>query len=300
MKILSGLHVVTSMASRRFITYLLISFSLIGATRSVANEIDKIRTNGEVNSFLEKFVSREFKNSPPLKVNSMTFESDGYSQNKFFKVDFDNNGLTDLVVNGLDNLLVVLDTGKKGYQLFYLDRGAFFLNKAKLIAIDTSAIPRKIIIHQSNQPEKRIDTLIFKFNRFIEYNPGPAVDFDFEEIKFKTDRCFGRCPVFEMTVKEDRSATYHAIEYNEETGEYHGQITKKEFEELMAMLKYLKIDELNYKYEVSWTDDQTATTEITYGKKKKIIVDYGKIGTFGLSGLYSKFFTWRKSMVWTE
>jgi len=275
-------------------------FLLIGTTCLMANDIDKIRTNEDVNLFLVKNVNRKFKDRPPLEMNVKISDTNRYARNRFFKVDVDNNGLTDLVINGFENLFVILDYGKNNYEVLYIDSGTFLGNTATLISIDTFTIPKKIIIHQSERPQQQIDTLILMFNRFIEYNPKPARDFDLEEIKFRTDQCFGECPIFEMTIKKDRTATYKAIRYNEETGEFHGEIPKKEFEELVAILKYLRIDKLNGKYDVDWTDDQTATTEINYNKKKKIIVDYGKIGTYGLSRLYSKFFGWRKNIEWTE
>lgn len=161
-------------------------------------------------------------------------------------------------------------------------------------------MPRKIIIQQSEKPKQQVDTLIFKFNSFIEYNSYPTTDFNFGKINFKTSQCFGECPIFEMTINKNRTATYKAIKYNNETGEFIGAIPAKEFDELISILKYLQLDKLNNEYSVNWTDDQTVTTEINYNNKSKRIIDYGKIGTFGLSRLYSKFFSWRKSINWAE
>ena len=103
-----------------------------------------------------------------------------------------------------------------------------------------------------------------------------------------------------MTIYKDKTANYKAIKYNEVTGEFKATIPTKEFNDLITLLKYLPLDKLQNEYTVNWTDDQTATTEIKFNIKSKIITDYGEIGTFGLSILYSTFFSWRKAIEWTE
>lgn len=265
-----------------------------------ANDIDKIQTNEDVYKFLVKKVDRKFKNNSPLVDNPKLNDTAKYGRNKFFKIDIDNNGLTDLIIYSYRKLFVVLDNGKSNYTVRYLDNGTFSLNNATLISIDTTLIPRKIIIQQREKPESQIDTLIFKFNNFIEYNSNPTKDFSFEKITIKTNQCFGTCPIFEMTINKDRTATYKAIMYNDETGEFKSIIPISQFDELIELLNYLQLDKFQNNYEVNWTDDQTVSTEISYNGKSKTISDYGEIGTFGLSRLYSKLFSWRKVIQWTE
>lgn len=282
------------MKTLNFILLLLIS------TTSFANDIDKLQTNEDVYNFLVKKVSRKFKDNPPLDDSPKTIDTAKYGRNKFFKADVDNNGLTDLIIYGYRHFLVVLDNGKKDYIVRYLDKGTFLSNTATLISLDTFSLPTKIIIQQSEKPKQQIDTLIFQYNNFIEYNPKPTTDFTFNQLKFKTDQCFGECPIFEMTINKDRTATYKAIRFNDETGNFKGTIPTKEFNELLSLLKYIQLDKLNNEYAVNWTDDQTVTTEVEFNGKTKVISDYGKIGTFGLSRLYSKLFYWRKLIEWTE
>jgi hypothetical protein len=269
------------------------------ASNCFGNDIDKLQTSEDVYRFLIKKVSKDFKKQPPfLYDNSQLVDSSG--RNKFFKIDIDNNGLTDLLIYGYQVFFAVLDNGKNDYSVRYLDRGAFLLNTATLVSIDTSAQPTKIIIQQSEKPKHQTDTLVYKFKNFIEYNSNPLTVFVFEKIHFKTNQCFGRCPVFEITVNKDRTATYKAIKYNDETGDFKGTIPEKELDELIAILRYIQLDKLNINYAVNWTDDQTAFTEISYNNKLKVVNDYGEIGTFGLTRLYAKFFNWRKSIQWTE
>ena len=65
-------------------------------------------------------------------------------------------------------------------------------------------------------------------------------------------------------------------------------------------MKYINLEKLENYYEVDWYDDQTVTIEVKYNGKTKIIKDYGMIGTFGLTKLYSKFFFFRNKIEWSE
>lgn len=274
---------------------LLIILSLSFCNICFANDIDKLQTNLDVNLFLIKKVDKELRYyySKPLNSSKKNVEP-SFGDNTFFKLDIDGNGLTDLIVSGR-KLIVILDKGENVYQANYLDRADY---KVKLIFIDSSTDIRKIVIQQSKFREGKRDTLIYKFNKFIEYHPEGNNDFKFEGIIFRTGGCYGTCPIFEMSVLPNKMAFYKAIEYNDEKGNFSGTIPEKEFDELIEILKYIEPDKLDTNYFVNWTDDQTATIEIKYNGKKKTIVDYGEIGTFGLGVLYSKFFVWRRQIGW--
>ncbi len=273
---------------------------LFSSVACFANDIDKLQTIQEVNIFFAKKLDKSYKKYPPLDEAPKVIDTTKYGRNKFFKLDFDGNGLTDLIVYSYRNLLLVTDNGKAGYSVHTLDNGTFLLNTVDLIAIDDSSVPRKIIVHQKEKPETQTDTLVFKFNSLIEFNSNSDIKFEFQEITLKTSRCFGTCPVFEMTIKKDRKAIYKAIEFNEESGNFISIIPTKEFDEMISLLRYLRFDSLSNEYRVNWTDDQTATTEIKYNGKVKTISDYGEIGTFGLVILYSKLFNWRRLIEWRE
>ncbi len=266
----------------------------------LGNDIDKLQTIRDVNNFINKKIDKSFRKHLLLDEDPKLIDTAKYGRNKFFKVDIDNNGLTDLLVYGYRDLFMILNNGKNNYTVYNLYKGDFNSYSVELISIDTLVLPRKIIIHQDVKPITQTDTLIFKFNSFIEYNPEPYYNFAFEKITLKTNRCFGTCPVFEMTINKDQTIAYKGIMYTEEQGNYKGFMPAKEFNELISLLKYLQFDKLPDKFEVNWTDDQTATTEVSYNSKIKIISDYGEIGSFGLAKLYSKFFYWRKIIEWRD
>jgi Domain of unknown function (DUF6438) len=264
-----------------------------------ANDIDKLQTNEDVSNFLIKKISKKFKEYPLLESNPRVFGPDQINRNNFFKIDVDNNKLTDLIISGI-HLVIILDKGSSNYEVRYLDGGAFQQNNANLISVDSVALPRKVIIQQFDRDKEHYDTLVYLFNSFIEYNVHPDETFNFEKIILKTNQCFGECPVFEMTINKDKTAIYKALRFNGETGEFAGTVPQKEFDDLVSLLKYLQPGKLKDNYSVGWTDAQTATTKVFYGGQSKFITDYGEIGTYGLNTLYLKFFRWRTSIDWYD
>ncbi len=278
------------MKIRQFIFFLLIS------QISFANEIDKLVTNEDVNNFLAKRINKKIKDFPIL-VKDEKSDTSAFGRNKFLKIDIDNNHLTDLLING-KHLMVVLDNGKQGYVVHYLDRAASYLYSTKLINVDSLSSVKKIIIQQEQSPALQFDTLVYVFQKFVEYNPNPLKSIQFEKIIFKTDMCNGSCPVFQMIVNKDRSIVYQAVKFNEREGVYQGILKDKEFNELIEVLKYIKLENLKERYKVNRPDEPTSGTKISYDGKTRLIVDYGEAGTFGLSKLYSLFYDWRGAVSW--
>ena len=278
---------------------ILLILSFFSTSVCYGNRIDKLTNNIDVQNFLKKKVSRDFKYKTLFKSKSFTTDTTSFAYREFSKIDIDKNGLTDLIVH-VSETFVVLDRGLDGYLLRYLDRGNSFFNKTSLIKIDTSFGLCKLLITQRIKKEKEVDTLIFRFKSFIEYNPKIEKDFKFESIKFKTERCLGTCPIFEIALDSEMVVNYEAIEFNEEKGKFKGLLNEVEFKEFIEILNYLNLDSLKNFYAVDWTDDQSVTLEIKYNGKTKTIKDYGEVGTFGLNSLYSKLFSWRKKIDWSE
>ena len=143
-----------------------------------------------------------------------------------------------------------------------------------------------------------IDSLIYKFDYFIEYNPI-INNINFDELVFKAVGCYGSCPIFDITLKADRRATFIAIAYNDKTGTFKSKIDKATFLQILETINYLNIQSLKEGYRVGWSDDRTVTLEIKYnnGQVKKI-TDYGASGTWGLQNLYNQLYTLRNSQKW--
>jgi len=276
----------------QFLIPILFCFNL-----SFANKIDSLKTNRDVNRFLARIVDKEFNRLPILgSENKKTSASVNLRSNKFYKVDLDNNLLTDLVIDGR-RLLIVLDKGNGKYELNYLDRQSF--EKTLLVSIEQLHSPAKIIVRKSPDKFSQLFTLVYKYGKFIEFNGNPGPDLNIDSIKFIASGCFGNCPSFEMTINKDRKVMYMAKSFNDEQGEFTGIIAEGEYNELIELLNYIQIEKLNIYYSVEWTDDASALLTISYNNETKFILDYGQSGTYGLAALYHKFFEYRKSISWT-
>jgi len=295
----------------RLIVILIIGFS----HHLFANEIDRLSTLIEVQKFLVEKIEGKWSNQ---YIFSDSIKGKDYlSENNFFKIDLDQNGLTDLIVRGI-YLFIITDHGNGTYKLSFVDRGVFLLNKYRLFDIwkksnpanYTRELPILVVNRIGNQTvtstysdgssivELKFDSLVFKFNDLIEYNATPD-NFEIEELTISTIGCYGACPVFELTIQRDRTVAFNAIQNNNVTGKFNSKIDEKTLTALNETVNYMKLNLLKERYKVNWTDDQTIITKIklTNGVTKEIS-DYGAIGTFGLTNLYNQLFEIINSKKW--
>jgi len=224
---------------------------------------------------------------------------------KFLKMDINNDGLTDMIVNG-KYLFVVLDNGNSDFNFHFIDRGSFLIRQYLLVSLDTSGSQPKIIVKDYDEEaryEKKVirpnfDTLIFKYGGLVEYHTDTD-SLEIAKLSFSTTMCFGTCPVFELDILADGTAEYHAQKYNPEEGVFKGKIDGNELTRLFALIKYINVRKLSDNYRVNWTDDQTCYLKVKYKNgMTKSIQDYGLIGTFGLEHLYNILFALRASQTW--
>ena len=266
---------------------------------ALSNSIDEIQTARDVNLFLE----RAFPKYGSALLDENAFVTSDYGKNKFYKLDLDGNGLTDLLVDGSD-LVAVLNTDGENYTYHYLDIGSSDIYTHTVVNIIRQADQPLLVIRGFNSEAKVAltketeKTILFKFGEFIEYNPEPD-KFRIQKIAFETTGCYGTCPVLEMRIDERRRATYHAIHFNERKGNFSSLISLDAFNKLVDTINYLGLKRLKDDYAVGHTDDQAATLTITYdnGQVRKI-EDYGMEGSFGLANLYNQLFDLRTSQKW--
>ena len=252
----------------------------------------------------------------------------------FFRADLDNNGYTDLVATGVNktyisgnydpnllvefskdfNALVLMNFGKDKIKLYNLTDGLYngiiptleYIENRPFLTIYK---PRHIHEIERLKREELKTELTFKFDAFVEYNPEP-ISYKIEKIEYSTTGCMGMCPIFLLSVSNDGAATFEAAEYNYTedfqmgtllTGTFTATVPSKELNELKDLLNYIDFVNLKNRYDVLWTDDQTAILKITYNNgKTKTITDYGLKGTYGLIKLHDLIFKMRINQGWTK
>ena len=219
------------------------------------------------------------------------------------KADITNDGLTDLVfVAYWYNYIsyAFIDTGNNNFRLIRFSKNPFgpceLIKPIKVGSGNCLKIFRKTVVPDTSHKERLrykdvliIDTLIFKFDSFIERSQLDNLNNEIESIELNTGHCFGSCPVFSLQLARNGRANYEGIAYMPQKGKSSKRLPQKYFKELTDLATYIDVKKLNDNYAVTWTDDQTATLTLIFkDQSRKVIVDYGKQGTFGLSAIYSK------------
>lgn len=300
---------------------LLIYYLLFASLNIFANKIDELKTDSDVIKFLlpldKNFTGQYSRPMTMPSVETIVNNSKCDSLAKIWgiknwdKVDFNHDDKTDLLAivswEGRYNNFIVLDNGNNSFKLIWINYSHF--DECELINSVKINNSNLLVFHginyiQSNTPRyhfdriRRTDTLIYKFDDFIEYNSiknDRAIDY----ITFSTGGCFGTCPTFKITVYSTGYAEYIAGTYSKMPGTFKTIIKKPALDQIFGLAGYLDTKKLKENYSVSWTDDATCTLTIKFADgTEKNISDYGERGTFGLRNLYSKFFALTGTVDW--
>ena len=136
----------------------------------------------------------------------------------------------------------------------------------------------------------------------------------YSKVEYEATPCFGFCPVFKMTINEDRTAVFEAEHFNfndkpskdefskPREGTFKGTIKEEDYKKLITLLDGLNVKSLNDKYGTkNITDLPTSYLRINFadGTSKKV-EDYGKRGSEKLSEVYKFFENLRKNQQWTK
>lgn len=285
------------------------------------NKIDGLNTVEEVQQFINSVFKGQYESKFYVRKEILFKDATCDELVKsvkavpWVKADFDNNGLTDLLVYGNyygHAVWVVMDMGRI-FTIKYLTRKVF---QNCIVPTISSIAGREIVLNNFFLSQKITDfpdtksfldakpifveqKLIYEYGDFVEYNQTPS-NHVIEKIEYQTSGCFGSCPIFNIVINSDRKAIFKPIRYNtKDGGEHKARIKEKDFSELTGLLNYIDFPSLKDNYSVRWTDDQSCRLTITYdGGKVKKIRDYGLIGTFGLNRVYMMLFDFRKNQIW--
>ncbi|TPG39942.1 DUF6438 domain-containing protein [Flavobacterium pectinovorum] len=311
-------------------------------TPIVQSEIDRLKSKSEIEKFIQKsdtnYKKYELKNLQNFNRSNRRDSINKILANKlnvktnYTKVDFDNNGYTDLLAIG-DNHdcisfrpgiegeescsfspIVVMNYGENKTKIFHIDKewGNSIVPKVEHINSQPFLViyTQKLVDGKKNEYAESKNILTFKFGDFIEYNENPKKN-KITRIEFSTSGCFGSCPVYKLTLNRNSLSVFNARYYNfnkeqevgygKEEGVFSAKINKTEFDKLEELINYCDFENLNKEYYVMHTDDQTGNLKITFNNGKvKTISDYGMIGTYGLKKLYDKLAEIRFSQKWKK
>jgi hypothetical protein len=301
---------------------LLITFFLTIISPLVfANKIDSLTDNTVkqfISPLIDKFIYKEWE------VKSWQ------------KVDLNNDGLTDLIAievpkgSNYKFNFVVMDKGNNRFQLidirYQFDDSRESIEPIKLNNISLLVFHGYTIYftkqHQYTQTE-RTDTLIYKFNNFIEYNKTPP-NYKIDSITYSSKwGWYGLENTPPPNTKPDQnliidhsgnavysnnfsSSTYVFTGTTRPTrnpktdiGTFKCIIKKSDLKDICNLINYLSIKKLNDSYAITWTDNTSCYIRVKFKDGSvKYIADYGGSGTFGLKNLFAKLFALRDSQDW--
>ncbi|MDL2308858.1 hypothetical protein LJC53_04675 [Bacteroidales bacterium OttesenSCG-928-C03] len=216
-----------------------------------AGEIDSLKTAEDVSAFLRN----QKHNTSPLNSHNSQFYSPSEIVD-FHLIDMDNNGTTDLIIETKMHVEVILDMSSYCYCRFQYERNYLAVGTPKVKdIIRIEGIPLLLVQdtwydHRTFKQFIRIDTLVFKFNNFIHYNPHPqkAIRKNIDTIFYKSGNSF-------LRIDPDRRVSLHTnfMEFHEfEDGSigpidgsfwFHTYITSKKYKELLEVLSYVNLPE---------------------------------------------------------
>ena len=291
----------------------LLIFLLLLSKQVLSNKIDALKTDQEVNEFVkttnptfaeDKYAKFEIQTTDYIAKYldcSGIFKS--WDIRNWEKADITNDGRTDLVFVAYwyDYIsYALIDTGNDTFKLIRLAKDPFdhcqLFKPVKKGSTNYLKIFRKITEPDTTDKQPfsykevtMIDTLIFKFDSFIELSRAKNPGNEIESIEIKTGYCFGSCPVFSLKMSKNGMADFEGIAFTKYIGKSSKKLPQKYFKELKGLANYINVKELENNYSVNWTDDQTSTLTIIFkDHSRKVIRDYGMQGTFGLSAMYTK------------
>lgn len=292
--------------------------------------IDELDSNKKVAKFLEKEINKEYTFK---EVFDKEVEADEEDFEYFVKkIDLDNNGFTDLVVNAYVPLIIVLNNGDKDYKELNFRNTRFFSdNEPELDSIaeienekvlifeteiqefdDTEYPNIKIKENQealsyNNETKEsewiirdmkfKVDSLTVKYGELVEYKNKKSKFDKIKELHFSTTGCFGTCPIFEIKLTTDRNLEYNGKKFTNYSGFKKFKLNQTDYDNLIGLVEYSELKKLKGFYSVNWTDDQTGTLKVIYENGNvKEIQDYGLQGTTNLKAIYKKLFEINKNV----
>ncbi|WP_342644756.1 DUF6438 domain-containing protein [Mucilaginibacter sp. CSA2-8R] len=300
---------------------ILLLLLLTGNRLWAANAIDSLQTDHDVELFATRIVKEfyQFK-----KLVAVAPSTDFINQNtncdsialrwkgkNWQKADFNQDGKTDLFVilhedNSRFQPYIIMDDGPRGFTLHNLKRSlSYTCELARVAAIGQQ--PALLYYYIKEEPTRQIlnnldhiqvNTLIYKFGGFVEYNRHPQ-PIAVNTIYLKTFGAWAGNSDFELTIRSDGKAIYKPLAWTSKKTQQTGIIAPDRLKEITGLLSYIRLRQLKSSYAVTWSDDQTAILKISLANGSvKTIDDYGLRGTFGLSHLYKLLFDLRTSEVW--
>nr|WP_314493412.1 DUF6438 domain-containing protein [uncultured Chryseobacterium sp.] len=278
--------------------------------KKVFNKIDSLNSAKDVQEFLSNEKNKiNYYLDVEDKIDHNRYceliaDSLNFKQN-FEKADFDNNGLTDLLVTGKvsegPKTIYILDKGDH-FESKNLSKGQLYEQCSFSLIKDNKIEYHSVkILNRYGFTRRLTENLAYKFGEFIEENKAPKRH-NILEIQFENSGSHWSKFVLKMEIISNRDVTW--ISRNDgflTSGIFTAKLSQEKFKEIVDVLNYIDFENLADEYEVGYSDAATTYLKVTYDNLKvKNIRDRGGMGTRGLQKLYDILNDLKGNQKWTK
>lgn len=106
--------------------------------------------------------------------------------------------------------------------------------------------------------------------------------FPYDRIDLERTACFGRCPVYRVSLFKGGRAEWHGVRYTERAGDFEGKVNVFDYGKLCYLLKRLGFDQLPERFTADWTDSPTFIVTVAAAGSTKTVSDYSGVGPIEL------------------
>ena len=103
------------------------------------------------------------------------------------------------------------------------------------------------------------------------------------EITLSRTECYGTCPVYDLVLRSDGTATYHGGPHSRLEGDWTGTFSKNDFAELVHLAELIGYSSFAAVYERPVTDSPWAITSVVRAGQRKRVRNYASTGPLALS-----------------
>lgn len=230
---------------------------------------------------------------------------------KWAKVDLNKDAIEDLIISGVTNkpeqrvyetnyrLLVYLSKGDGSYKQIdltprFLEQFPIYFNLINLQGQNSIELVR--VVNNDDWVSCQIirDTLVYKFDHFLEYNSNVHASAFKKLTYYTTSNWVTYQPDF-FEVDDRRNVYYKKGAWPDSASrESHFKMSRSDFLYLKNLLGYVDPAKLRNKYSKPVFDVGNSNLIIKYtDNQEKHIDDYGHWGTYGLRAIYEWIYAYR-------
>jgi hypothetical protein len=241
-----------------------------------ANKIDDLKTDADVAKFVTSLAYPDrdgglrdlvLKSTEQIiKDKYCAGVAESWGIKNWEKADLNNDGRTDLLVNMHYinyGVFAIIDKSNRKFLVDYIGYSDF--EHCELAKTIKSAYGQLVLFHTQTSTRNidgktqmfpEADTLIYKFDDFIELNKKPSTA-KIASVKFHSGTCYGTCPDFQIKIDSKGNGSYQGNIYDKRKGRYNTTIKSADLKYLFELLAYIDVKKLKNNYAIGSTDAST-------------------------------------------